>query len=180
MNIFVLDPDPAISASYHCDQHLHKMILESAQMVSTAMALRDFRIPGLYKPAYPKHPCTRWIAQSNHNIAWVCKLALELDSIRQSISNCGIHSSAHVIKLIDDYLTEEFGYYDPRFVDPFIFAGPSLIRMKNLSVPEQYQSYYRAKHLKWIKEKGVGMTWKGREIPAFMNTAPLVFSTTSF
>lgn len=36
MNIFVLDPNPAIAASLHCDQHLHKMILESAQMVSTA------------------------------------------------------------------------------------------------------------------------------------------------
>ena len=25
MNIFVLDTDPSIAASYHCDQHLHKM-----------------------------------------------------------------------------------------------------------------------------------------------------------
>ena len=24
MNIFVLDTNPALAASYHCDQHLHK------------------------------------------------------------------------------------------------------------------------------------------------------------
>ena len=36
MNIFVLDLDPQKAAEYHCNKHVVKMILESAQMLCTA------------------------------------------------------------------------------------------------------------------------------------------------
>lgn len=36
MNIFALDRDPFIAASYHCDKHVVKMIVEYAQLLSTA------------------------------------------------------------------------------------------------------------------------------------------------
>ena len=36
MNIFILDQIPKKAAEYHCDKHVVKMILESAQMKSTA------------------------------------------------------------------------------------------------------------------------------------------------
>ena len=36
MNIFLLDKDPKIAAQYHCDKHVVKMILESAQMLCSA------------------------------------------------------------------------------------------------------------------------------------------------
>ena len=36
MNIFYLDSDPIICAKMHNDKHCVKMILESAQMLSTA------------------------------------------------------------------------------------------------------------------------------------------------
>ena len=36
MNIFHLHKDPKICAKYHCDKHVVKMILETAQMLSTA------------------------------------------------------------------------------------------------------------------------------------------------
>ena len=35
MNIFVLDEDPRVSAEMVCDKHVVKMIIESAQMLST-------------------------------------------------------------------------------------------------------------------------------------------------
>ena len=35
MNIFVLDEDPVKAAEYHCNKHVCKMILESAQMLCT-------------------------------------------------------------------------------------------------------------------------------------------------
>lgn len=41
MNIFVLNRDPQIAAREHCDQHVRKMILEYAQMLSTAHRLLD-------------------------------------------------------------------------------------------------------------------------------------------
>ena len=39
MNIFVLDNDIEKCAQYHCDKHVVKMILESAQMLSAALRL---------------------------------------------------------------------------------------------------------------------------------------------
>ena len=36
MNIFVLDASPLRAAEMHCDKHVPKMILETAQMLSTA------------------------------------------------------------------------------------------------------------------------------------------------
>lgn len=41
MNIFVLDENPALSAKYHCDRHIVKMVVEYAQMLSTAHRLLD-------------------------------------------------------------------------------------------------------------------------------------------
>ena len=41
MNIFYLDRDPGIAAAMHCDKHVVKMILETAQMLSTAHRVLD-------------------------------------------------------------------------------------------------------------------------------------------
>lgn len=37
MNIFYLDTDPVKAAEYHCDKHVVKMILETAQLLSTVL-----------------------------------------------------------------------------------------------------------------------------------------------
>lgn len=41
MNIFFLDNDPKLAATYHNDKHAVKMILESAQLLSTALRISD-------------------------------------------------------------------------------------------------------------------------------------------
>jgi len=41
MNIFYLHKDPDICASYHCDKHVLKMIIEYAQLLSTAHRMLD-------------------------------------------------------------------------------------------------------------------------------------------
>ena len=41
MNIFFLAKTPEKSAQYLCDKHVPKMIIESAQMLSTAHRLLD-------------------------------------------------------------------------------------------------------------------------------------------
>ena len=41
MNIFVLDHNPKIAAQSQCDKHVVKMIVESAQMLSTAHRMLD-------------------------------------------------------------------------------------------------------------------------------------------
>jgi len=167
MNIFVLDPDPIVAASYHCDQHLHKMILESAQMLSTAARARGFtQIESwLYQSAYQNHPCTKWAADSNHHMHWVCTLATELDSLRSN----GTHSSMDVIHAVKDYLEDEFPYCHYRHVEEFVFAGyPHISVRPDLTIPQKYQLYYQKKHQLWRLTAGRGMTYKGRPVPPFM------------
>ena len=41
MNIFFIDRDPVLAARYHCDKHVPKMIVEYAQLMSTAHRLLD-------------------------------------------------------------------------------------------------------------------------------------------
>ena len=41
MNIFILDEDPVVAAQLQCDKHVVKMIVECAQMLSTAHRMLD-------------------------------------------------------------------------------------------------------------------------------------------
>lgn len=73
MNIFVLDLDPARAASYLCDRHVPKMLLEAAQMLSTALhgAGAIDANARLYRPSHQRHPCTLWVGASRENAAWL-------------------------------------------------------------------------------------------------------------
>lgn len=78
MNIFALDQDPAKAAAFHCDVHVVKMILESAQMLSTVLRGIGADCPSLYKPTHAKHPCTIWAGETRSNFLWLVSLATEL------------------------------------------------------------------------------------------------------
>jgi hypothetical protein len=89
MNVFVLDNDPTAAAEMHCNIHVTKMIVESAQMLSTAhrmldgseerrpsnsgktmsryWVLPDAREDTYYKAVHMHHPCTVWTMQSIEN-----------------------------------------------------------------------------------------------------------------
>ena len=84
MNLFILDSNPVISASYHVDRHVVKMPTETAQMISFVYhdpELWQGEIPefimGFSKTHY-KHPCSIWIRQSLSNFIYACKLGLAL------------------------------------------------------------------------------------------------------
>lgn len=84
MNLFILDKNPEWAAAAHCDKHVCKMILESAQLLSTAHVLLDGQrrarrhIPLIVKPYSPNHPCALWVRQSNSNYAWARTLLAAL------------------------------------------------------------------------------------------------------
>jgi hypothetical protein len=72
MNIFYLHPDPKIAAQMQCDKHVVKMILETAQILSTAhRELDGDNVPDtLYKATHKNHPCSKWVRTSAANYAW--------------------------------------------------------------------------------------------------------------
>ena len=75
MNIFYLDRSPSIAAEMACDKHVVKMILESAQLLSTAHRVIDgdeyADKVGLYKMAHKNHPSTIWTRTSTENYMWL-------------------------------------------------------------------------------------------------------------
>ena len=168
MNIFALHQSPQQSARAHCDQHLHKMILESAQIVSSAFHLRQFYVPWAYKPTHLNHPCVRWAAESNHNVVWILEVARELENIRQELG-CPYHSSSEVIKYAYDFLQDGLPYCRADLAYPRICAMPIEIRtLGGISTEEKYQEYYRRKNKNWTVLDKRPMTWKNRPIPSFM------------
>ena len=78
MNIFRLHDDPKIAAQMHCDKHVVKMILETAQMLSTAYrVLSSEKLAddvGMYKMAHKNHPSTIWTRPSTENYMWLNRL----------------------------------------------------------------------------------------------------------
>ena len=82
MNIFILDKDPMKAAMMLCDRHVPKMIVESAQMLSTAHRVLDGDTNAdaklLYKKAYENHPSCVWVRQDAMNYWWVWMHALTL------------------------------------------------------------------------------------------------------
>ncbi len=71
MNIFVTNPCPIQSAHALDDKRVIKMILESAQMMATAISYAGGVTP--YKPTHRNHPCSVWIRENSSNYSWALK-----------------------------------------------------------------------------------------------------------
>jgi hypothetical protein len=83
MNIFYLSKDPRKCARYHVDKHVVKMIVETAQLLSTALVKNGYRSiqspdTPIYKPTHPNHPSNIWARASQANFEWLHDLGIEL------------------------------------------------------------------------------------------------------
>lgn len=153
MNIFALDSSPSIAAKYHCDKHVPKMILETAQLLSTAHHVTGSPIaPQVYKKTHANHPCSIWVRQSSDNYLW----ALEL-----------------MATLSNEY-TIRFGKLHKSFLDKFVILGniPDLPdigltpfaqampeKYKNADPILAYRDYYKFEKSRFAKwERGNATT----------------------
>ncbi len=82
MNVFYLDPDPKTAARMQCDRHVVKMILESAQLLSTAHRQLDgdewADSHSLYKSTHKNHPSAVWARSSADHYKWLYRHFLGL------------------------------------------------------------------------------------------------------
>ena len=99
MNIFYLHHDTKTCAEMHNDKHCVKMILEYAQLLSTAhrvldgtvgvghsvsgrkktiYALPDSRDTILYSATHISHPSAVWVRQSRENYIWLSNMLIAL------------------------------------------------------------------------------------------------------
>ena len=86
MNIFVLDENPIRAAEMMCDKHIPKMVVESAQMMASAVrryGATDDVMPltkagSPYRGGYAHHPCTVWAGDTFGNFSWLTDHAMAL------------------------------------------------------------------------------------------------------
>ncbi len=87
MNIFVLATAASAAAALHCDSHVCKMVVETAQILYTYLdsigelsqlvlktAHGDVLEP--YKPTHAHHPCVLWLHGGRSHFDWLVELGL--------------------------------------------------------------------------------------------------------
>ena len=76
MNIFLLHSNPKIAARQACDQHVVKMVTETAQILSTVHHIWGSDAP--YRRTHAKHPCVVWAAACTGNYKWLLEHGMAL------------------------------------------------------------------------------------------------------
>jgi len=163
MNIFFLDYDTKKCAQYHCDKHVVKMILETAQLLcgvhhmidqsSTIHRLSTDQVP--YKLSHKNHPCAIWSRESLSNYLYLCDLGLEL--CKEYTFRYGkTHKSQQVIEWCLDN--------KPNILDKNFTTPPKAMpeEYKVGDVIESYRNYYRGAKREFCK-------WKNRNIPEWFS-----------
>ena len=154
MNIFVLDNDIVRCAQFHCDKHVSKMILESAQIMCTALHARGFTTP--YRPTHARHPCVLWAGKSYDNFLWLGQLARALnDECRLRYRKDRDHASIAVLDQIAQFRFESLGLTE------FVQAMPDEYKVPGDAV-EAYRRFYRGEKRHFAK-------WTFRNEPFWWN-----------
>lgn len=183
MNLFILDTCPIEAAKQQCDKHVPKMIVESAQMLSTAHRMLDGdleRRPSksgktmvkywkmksnhfeslLYKAVHMHHPCTVWTMESSDNYRWHYDHFLALcDEYTYRYGK--IHKTDRVLREALGELPLNIDYGP---MTPFKLAMKSNPECIALGDPvKAYQAFYQT------KQDRFKMVWTKREVPSWFN-----------
>ena len=159
MNIFFLDFDVKKCAEYHCDKHVVKMILETAQLLCSAHHVTGGSAP--YKLSHKNHPCSIWVRSSLSNYLYLCELGLKLGE--EYTHRYGKkHKSVEVIEWC---LVNRPNIHDVDFTSPPLAMGDEY-KIGN-DVIESYRNYYKGAKSKIV-------SWKNREKPFWFEKKELI------
>ena len=159
MNIFAFDKCPMQSALWLDDVRKNKMILESAQMLSTAVRWLDpdTTLP-VYKLAYINHPCSKWARKSRANFQWLLHHMSWLFNQKS-----GEHKSARLIPEFQKYADN--GDFPDEYLTPFANCARNLERGVDYSdIDDVHQAYRMYMNDRW-KERNITLTWRWGEEP---------------
>lgn len=176
MNIFYLDKNPEICATMHCDKHVVKMIIEYAQLLSTAHRVIDgiktvtqtsnkrkytrYVLPDslnsiLYKSTMINHPSAQWVRKSAENYEYLYKLWKALcDEYTHRYGK--VHMTYTKLKNTLSLIPKNI----PKI--PFFDPPPAMSHFPNCIVPNNsLYSYYNY----YIVAKQYFARWTNRTIP---------------
>lgn len=176
MNIFYLNSDPRKCAEYHVNRHVVKMILEYAQLLSTAhrvldgiiindrsktgrkqtrYVLSDSRESVIYSATHINHPSAKWVRESDKNYDWLyvmwCELMDEYTYRYYKVHACE--------KLIIPLRHVPYNIPKGEFTEPTP-AMPELYKVSGDSI-QSYINYYNG-------DKRRMFSWKDRSTPPFI------------
>lgn len=179
MNIFYLDKNPRTCAEMHVDKHCVKMILEYAQLLSTAhrvldgtqstrqsktgrlqkfWKLEDFRDTVLYSATHINHPSAIWARQSVNNYMWLAEMLEEL---------CGEYTYRYgkVHKVEGSGLMQTLKNNFPKNLPEGVFTEPTPAMPDDYKVAgnsiQSYHNYYNG-------DKQRMFSWKNRSKPIWI------------
>lgn len=149
MNIFFLDHNPKICATYHTDKHVVKMILETAQLLSTAHRVLDgddkkqLQNPEknsmLYKATHIYHPSSEWVRESKEHYDWTYSLFIQLCQ-EYTHRYCKIHKTQRLSGYLKDApknISKKPWKNPPAVMPAECLVGDCVI--------ENYRNYYNLK-----------------------------------
>ena len=176
MNLFYLHEEPKVSATLHCDKHVVKMIIEYAQMLSTAHRMLDgtqytdsssgrriqrWRLPNsnmdgvLYKASHINHPSTRWVRENAIQYQYAYDMFTNLcDEYTYRYGK--VHMTDTKLRDLLDQL--------PKNITLGEWSEPPQCMpddVKTKSTIEAYHKYYR-------EYKTPFAVWTKRDVPEFM------------
>ncbi len=145
MNIFFLHRNPRVAAKAMTNKHVVKMIVESAQLLSTAHHVLDDEeaTAGIYKSTHKNHPSAKWVRDSLSHYQWVYNHFL---SLCQEYTNRykKIHKTERTLSHL--IANPPKGLIDRGFNFPPT-AMPQKYRQYDTTV-ECYRAYYMGEKLK--------------------------------
>ena len=157
MNIFYLDNNPEKCAELHCDKHVVKMIVESAQLLSTAHHVIDGSSAraGIYKATHKNHPSAIWARTTDSNYNWLYVLWREL--MREyKYRYMKTHACERLIEVLKKL---------PYNIQTGAFTPPPLAMPEEFKVTdpiESYKNYYKGAKAHFAK-------WTNRSVPEWFN-----------
>jgi len=178
MNIFYLHHDVHKCAEMHNDKHCVKMILEYAQLLSTAhrildgvlstgvsqsgrkktiYVLADDRDTVLYSATHANHPSAVWVRQSDKNYDWLFALfqaLMDEYTYRYDKVHACSKLEMHLAKIPNNIPWKPFTEPTP--------AMPDDVKVLNDSILS-YRNYY-------IHNKTHLANWKKRDVPEWYIT----------
>lgn len=165
MNIFATSECPIQSAQDMTNVHVVKMIVESAQLLSTAHFILDGARVG-YKPTHQNHPSAVWCRETSANYAWLYRHFQALCN-EFTFRTGKTHKSGELLEaLAKPPLSIRSGEQTP-----FALCMPE--EFQRLGLFEQaraYQAYLNTKFQEWLsRDKPIKVEWSNRAKPSWVN-----------
>lgn len=175
MNIFVVDQDPVVAANSLCDKHVPKMIVETTQMLVSALrrhGASDDDVPLTksgtpHKGGYPNHPATRWVGDSRTNAEWLLEHGFGLCSQFEFRFNKEHACFTQLAKVMDtlDFIP------DHGLTDVALCVGEELQNGRThapiADAVHVYRNFYRidkAEFAKWDKGVDAPVWWQANAL----------------